>query len=202
MVATWLDSNRYQLKMSHKYIIGLDGGTQSSKVVIFDLEGNIVCIGKKSLKPLYMPKSGVAEHPNDDLWDSIVAASREAMMQFPGDPKTILGMGLCTIRCCRACLKDDGSLASPVQNWMDLRLARPYEHVDPEVCYVTTTSGYITHRFTGRFRDTAANYEGSWPIDKNTWQWSEDPTVLEVFNIPRENLFELKMPGRISRHHA
>ncbi|MGD8211349.1 MAG: FGGY family carbohydrate kinase, partial [Desulfobacterales bacterium] len=119
--------------MSKKYIIGLDGGSQSSKVVIFDLEGNTVCLGKRNLKPLYMPKPGVAEHPDDDLWDSIVAASREAMMQFPGDPKSILGIGLCTIRCCRACLKDDGSLASPVLNWMDLRLARPYEHVDPTV---------------------------------------------------------------------
>ena len=183
--------------MSKKYIIGLDGGSQSSKVVIFDLEGNIVCLGKRNLKPLYMPKSGVAEHPDDDLWGSIVAASREAMMQFPGDPKAILGIGLCTIRCCRACLKDDGSLASPVLNWMDLRLARPYEHVDPSVRYVTTTSGYITHRFAGSFKDTAANYEGMWPIDKDTWQWAEDPTVLKAFNIPKENLFELEMPGSI-----
>jgi len=183
--------------MSKQYIIGLDGGTQSSKVVVFDLEGNIVCEGKKSLQPLHMPKPGVAEHPDDDLWDSIVVASREAMAKFPGDPKNILGMGLCTIRCCRACLKDDGSLASPVLNWMDLRLARPYEHVDPKVRYVTTTSGYITHRFTGCFKDTAANLEGMWPIDKDTWQWSEDPTVLKTFNIPKENLFEIEMPGSI-----
>jgi sugar (pentulose or hexulose) kinase len=78
-----------------------------------------------------------------------------------------------------------------------LRLARSYEHTDPQVRYVTTTSGYITHRFTGQFKDTAANYEGMWPIDKDTWQWSEDPEVLEAFNIPRKNLFELEMPGSI-----
>ncbi len=183
--------------MKKQYVIGLDGGTQSTKVVIFDLEGNLVCQGKKELQAMHMPKPGVAEHPGDDLWDSIVAACREAMEHFSGDTRSILGMGLCTIRCCRACLKEDGGLASPVLNWMDLRLARPYEHKDPQVRYVTTTSGYITHRFTGQFKDTAANYEGMWPIDKDTWQWSQDPEVIKTFNVPMENLFKLEMPGAI-----
>ncbi len=31
------------------------------------------------------PQVGYAVHPDDDLWESIVAASREAMMKFPGD---------------------------------------------------------------------------------------------------------------------
>lgn len=183
--------------MKEKYLIGLDGGTQSTKVIIFDLQGNIVCEGKEPLKPMYMPRVGVAEHPDDDLWDSIVAASQKALEKFPGEPASIVGMGLCTIRCCRACLKADGSLASPVQNWMDLRLANPYAFDDPHVRYVTTTSGYITHRFTGCFRDTAANYEGMWPIDKDTWQWSEDPQILETFNVPRKNLLDLVNPGSI-----
>jgi sugar (pentulose or hexulose) kinase len=119
------------------------------------------------------------------------------MSRFSGDIKSILGIGLCTIRCCRACLKEDGRLASPVLSWMDLRLARPYEHENPLVRYVTTTSGYITHRFTGQFKDTAANYEGMWPIDKDTWQWSKDPDVLKTCNVPRNKLFKLEMPGTI-----
>ena len=32
--------------MSKKYIIGIDGGSQSTKVVMYDLEGNVVCEGK------------------------------------------------------------------------------------------------------------------------------------------------------------
>ena len=183
--------------MKNKYLIGLDGGTQSTKVIIFDLEGHVVCQGKQQLKPMYMPRPGKAEHPDDDLWDSIVAASHKALDRFPGDPGSIIGMGLCTIRCCRACLKKDGSLASPVLNWMDLRLASPYAFDDPQVRYVTTTSGYITHRFTDRFKDTAANYEGMWPIDKDTWQWSDDPRVLKTFNVPRPFLFDLVHPGSI-----
>ncbi|MBT8115565.1 MAG: sugar kinase [Arenicella sp.] len=180
-----------------KYFIGLDGGTQSTKVFIFDLQGNIVCQARQELQPLNMPEHGVAEHPDDDLWHSTVSACRSAMTKFPHNPQLIHGIGVCTIRCCRALLKADGSLAAPVLNWMDQRLSQPYSGGNPEVRYVTTSSGYITHRLTGHFKDTASNYEGMWPIDKNHWQWSTDPEVLANFNIPADQLFELAMPGEI-----
>ena len=183
--------------MSKKYIIGVDGGTQSSKVTIFDLEGRVVCEGKQSLKPMNLPMPGHVEHPDDDLWDSIVAACRQAISSFPGNVNDILGLGLCTIRFCRVLLKEDGSLAHPVLSWMDERVSRPYEHKEESVRYVTSSSGYITHRLTGRFVDTAASYQGQWPIDTDGWEWSGDAAVLKHYNLPREKLFELQMPGTI-----
>ena len=72
--------------MAGKYIIGVDGGSQSSKVVVFDFEGNVVCEGRQVLRPMSRPRNGIVEHPDDDLWDSITAASRQAMAAFPGDP--------------------------------------------------------------------------------------------------------------------
>jgi sugar (pentulose or hexulose) kinase len=57
----------------------------------------------------------------------------------------------------------------------------------------------MTHRFTGQFRDTAANnIEIQWPIDSDTWQWSDDPAVLEHWKIPREMLVELQLPGDVA----
>ena len=32
--------------MSEKYVIGIDEGSQSAKILIFDLKGNIVCEDK------------------------------------------------------------------------------------------------------------------------------------------------------------
>ncbi len=179
------------------YIIGVDGGSQSTKVVIFDTEGRVVAEGKKELRPNLLPAPGVVLHPDDDLWDTLVVACREALSRFPGRIPEILGMGLCTIRCCRTLLKADGRLAYPVMSWMDLRLSRPYEPEYPDVRYVTTTSGYLTHRLTGRTKDTAANYEGAWPIDKVAWQWSADPAVLKHYNVPRDMLFDLVNPGDV-----
>ncbi|MFT6407307.1 MAG: sugar (pentulose or hexulose) kinase [Arenicella sp.] len=181
--------------MTQKYVIGIDGGTQSSKVSIFDLNGVLVCCGVQKLRQIERLSSGAVIHPDDDVWDSIASACTQAMENFPYDPRDILGLGLCTIRCCRVLLNQDGELTTPVISWMDPRLSLPYQHLDQRVAYVTTTSGYIGHRLCGEFKDTAANYEGAWPIDKKTWQWSDDQDVIDEYNVPREMLFELLSPG-------
>src|SRR5215203_4298333 len=184
--------------MQGRYIIGVDNGSQSTKVVIYDLEGNPVAEGRQVLRAASRPRPGIVQHPGDDLWDSIVVASRRALAAFRGDPREIVGVGLCTIRCCKAFLKADGSLVEPVMSWMDARAYQPYLPADPAVARATTSSGYITHRFTGEFRDTAANsIRLQWPIDTDTWQWSNDAAVLQEFNLRRELLCELVLPGAL-----
>ena len=178
-----------------RYFIGIDNGSQSTKVTVFDDVGGIVCEGREALRPSDTPRPGVVEHPDDDLWTSIGVASRRAMAQFTGDPGDIVGVGLCTIRFCRALLRADGSLAQPVMSWMDARVSRPYDHADDAVRYVTTSSGYVSQRLTGQFKDTAANYQGMWPIDTTTWRWLTDDAELAKCGIPRKMLFELVLPG-------
>ncbi|MDH6121407.1 sugar (pentulose or hexulose) kinase [Kitasatospora sp. GAS204A] len=183
-----------------RYLIGIDNGSQSSKVTVFDELGNVVCEGRQALRPYDTPRPGVVEHPQDDLWDSIGEASRRAMAAFPGAPAEIVGVGLCTIRFCRALLLADGTLAGPVLSWMDERVSRPYEHTDPRVRHVTTSSGYLTRRMTGRCTDTAANYAGMWPIDSDTGRWTTDEAEFAEYGIPRELLFETVQPGEILGH--
>jgi len=151
-------------------LLAIDNGSQSSKVTIFDARGRALASASRRLKPYDTSVPGRAVHPGDDIWDSIQHACREVMAHFPGDPADIVAVGLCTIRFCRALLAADGSLAEPVLSWMDERVARPYEPVNPLVRYVTTSSGYITHRLTGQFTDTAANYEGVWSMGAALWE--------------------------------
>lgn len=183
--------------MSEKYIIGIDEGSQSAKITIFDLKGKIICEGREPLKPYDLPRPGYVEHPGDDWWEAICKASKKCMAKFEGDPKDIIGIGLCTIRCCRAYLKKDGSLAQPAMSWMDIRVSRPYEHTNPDVAWIVASSGYITNRMTGEFKDTIANYEYGWPVDVDQWKWSDDPEAYKATGMPREMLFELVMPGDI-----
>lgn len=183
--------------MSEKYIIGIDEGSQSAKILIFDLKGNIICEAKEALRPYHLPGPELVEHPDDDWWDAICAASRKCMDKFEGEKEDILGIGLCTIRYCRAYLKADGTLAQPALSWMDIRVSQPYKHTNEEIKYITASSGYITHRLTGEHKDTVANYEGMWPIDVDNWSWSEDPKAYEDTGMPREMLFDLVMPGEI-----
>ncbi len=164
---------------------------------MLDERGTVVCEGRHALRASYAPRPGVVEYPDDDVWVAIGEASRRAMEEFPGDIADIAGVGLCTIRFCRALLKSDGTLANPMISWMDERVSRPYEGSDPNVCYVTTSSGYITHRMTGEFKDTAANYAGVWPISRNRWEWLREDEGFSEYGIPREMLFELLMPGDV-----
>lgn len=112
-----------------------------------------------------------------------------------GDHSQIVGVGLCTIRFCRARLDADGLLVEPVLSWMDERVSKPYEPNDPRVAHVTTSSGYITGRLTGQLIDTRANYEGLWPIDQQTAEWSTDPARYEPTGMPRSLLLDLVSPG-------
>jgi sugar (pentulose or hexulose) kinase len=188
--------------MKKKYLMGVDVGTQSAKVVIFDLDGKVICEGKQQLRKLDIPAPLLAEHPDDDLWDALKVAFRRVMQRFAdhgGQPQDILSMGVCIIRCCRALLKENGELAYPVINWMDKRLNKPYEYIDAYrgVRYITTTSGYITHRLTGEFKDTCANYIGWWPMDNDTLNWSTDPQVWQSCNLTRDQVLDVVKPGEI-----
>ncbi len=183
--------------MENKYIIAIDGGTQSTKVAIFDLAGTEICSHTVKLRPIELYGDSRAEHPEDDLWDSLKEACQKMFKKFHGDRKDIVGVGLGSIRCCRALIREDGNLAAPVQSWMDLRLSRPYEHEDDSVRYVTTTTGYLTHRMTGETKDTRSNYVGPWPIDTATLEWHEDEEVFNSFTTPREMLFDLVDPSTV-----
>ena len=187
--------------MSQPLLVGIDCGSQSAKVVVADASGNVVASGQQLLRPNERPRHGVVVHPDDDLWDAICAASRLAMQRLGAagrSPSEIVGVGICPIRCCKAMLRADGSLYEPVISWMDDRAYQPYMPSDPECAIATTASGYIAHRCTGQLRDTAANnILLQWPIDSDTWQWSDDPQLYREFNVRRDQLVELQMPGDV-----
>ena len=114
-----------------RFVVGVDVGTQSAKVLIFAETGEVVAEGYQALQPLVIPAPNRAVHPDDDLWDSTVAAFQSAVHGFVRagyDTADIEAIGICIIRCCRVLLRADGSLAHPVINWMDERLDHPHVH--------------------------------------------------------------------------
>lgn len=183
--------------MEKKFIIAIDGGTQSTKVAIFDTLGTELCTHTVKLRPMVLYGDSRAEHPDDDLWDTLKEACHVVFEKFEGDKAEIIGVGLGSIRCCRTLLTKEGTLASPVQSWMDLRLSKPYEHESDDVRYVTTTTGYLTHRLTGETKDTRSNYVGPWPIDYETLDWIEDQGSFDAYTTPREMLFDLVDPATV-----
>lgn len=183
--------------MGDKYFVGVDSGSQSTKVYIINQKGEVICGASQSLRPMINRQVGWVEHPDDDLWDSLKIALRRLFKTFDGDLTDILGLGLCSIRCCRVFLKSDGSLAAPVMSWMDVRAYQTYED-ESGIAYTGSTSGYLTFRLTGELKDTIANaYQYQFPVDMETWRWSEESAHFGSFNIPRAKLLEMRLPGEV-----
>lgn len=177
------------------FVVAIDNGSQSTKVSVVDPDGRVHAAAQVPLAPATYPAPGHVVHPGDDVWESIARACAAALAAFDGDPSEIVAVGLCTIRFCRALLRADGTLAEPLLSWMDARVSAPYAHLSDDVRYLTTSSGYVTQRLTGERRDTAANYEGVWPIDHATWRWPADPAPYAATGMPRDMLFDLVDPG-------
>ncbi|MEB7754892.1 FGGY-family carbohydrate kinase [Staphylococcus pseudoxylosus] len=178
----------------NKYIIGIDGGTQSTKVSIFDVKGNPINSAQKQLKPLYTPDINIAEHPDDDLWETLKVVCKKVLDEFGGNTEDIIGVGLGSIRFCKVLLNSEGELVHPVINWMDKRVSQPIKKSEINYDYITTATGYLTIKLTNQFNDTIANYQGFWPIDSDEWSWSGS---FSDYGFNKNNLFDLKMPGEL-----
>ncbi|MCH1866056.1 FGGY-family carbohydrate kinase [Nocardioides sp. CFH 31398] len=136
-------------------VVGIDLGSQSAKVVVHDLAGGVVASAQRPLAPTVAPAPGQVEHPGDDLWDSLAAASTEAVAALGPRVADVRAVGLCGIRFCTALLRADGSLAAPVRSWMDVRGA---DDPPPGTVHVVASSAYLTARLTGVVRDSTAAY--------------------------------------------
>ena len=64
--------------MTHPYLIGIDCGTQSAKVAVYDATARSSRRARQALQPMSRPRHGVAVHPGEDVWDCVAAASRAA----------------------------------------------------------------------------------------------------------------------------
>ncbi len=181
--------------MTTPLLLAIDNGSQSTKVLAVEPDGHVVASARRPLRPYDLSVPGHVVHPGDDVWESIAAACRDIVGQLGSDASRIAAVGLCTIRFCRAYLDRAGHLVEPLLSWMDARVSRPFDAADSRVAYVTTSSGYITHRLTGRFVDTRANYQGLWPIDVTTGEWSSDDTAYAETGMPRSRLVALVSPG-------
>ena len=182
---------------SERFVLAIDNGSQSTKVMIVDEWGNVHASAQQRLRPYDTHIRGQVVHPDDDLWESIASTCRAALAAFEGDASKIAGVGLCTIRFCRALLDIDGRLVEPVMSWMDARVSSAHVPGDERVARITTSSGYITGRLTGAFRDTVANYQGVWPIDVVRRAWSLDDADYTSTGIRKDQLAELVEPGEL-----
>ncbi|MFL5701900.1 MAG: ribulokinase [Ktedonobacteraceae bacterium] len=107
---------------SSPYFMGIDGGTESVRVGIFDREGTPIAFAGHAYA-LKHPRPGWAEQDPDEWWSSLVAAVREAMSKSGARPEEIAGISLDCTTCTVVALDEHDRVLRPAIIWMDIRAA-------------------------------------------------------------------------------
>lgn len=210
-----------------KYLVGIDSGTQSTRVILYDTHGKLVAKGAAKHPALINEHVGWAEHGEMDTWNALCQASQQALAKFPGDLKDIVGIGICSQRAVTYTLDKEGNQLQRPISWMDQRMATELlaqlQNEPPAVKFRAisskanwtkfnrpqiyektakwlTNSGYLTYRLTGKFADTAANQLGGAPIDNETWGPSKDQSLYDLIGIRPDQFAELYKPGEVMGH--
>ncbi len=214
--------------MDKKYVVGIDSGTQSTRVIIFDTRGQKVCMGTAAHPPLIAEKAGYAVHDYDDLWNGLCHACDDLFSKFKGDVHEIAAIGLSGQRVTFLSERITASFAGPSAGWIcgwrenAGHLPPSTEEMDPWCDYLRnysrmnwmktnspvlagkihkylTAPGYMGYQLFGGYVDTLANNLGM-PVDREQWALYEDDEVFEKMGLKRSQLARFVEPGQVMGH--
>ncbi len=105
---------------SGPYVMGIDYGTESCRVGIFDLAGSPIAFAATTYKTTH-PAPGWAEQSPDDWWDALIASAHTVMQRSGLQPYEIAGISYdATTMTVVSLDKNGGALRNAVM-WMDVR---------------------------------------------------------------------------------
>ena len=107
--------------MTKEQLLAIDVGTQSTRALIFDLQGNLLFKAQVRLPEYSAPKPGWAEMEPKLFWESLCQACQE-LWAMPGvDKAQIAGVAITTQRNVLINLDQNGQPLRPAIHWSDQR---------------------------------------------------------------------------------
>lgn len=111
-----------------KYFMGIDAGTGSLRVAIFDEKGHMTAYDVKEY-PSYFPKSGWAEQDDKDWWKALKAAIPACLRKSGVKPDEIVGISCDGTSSTTIFLDKEGnSVRTPIL-WMDVRASEEAQSI-------------------------------------------------------------------------
>jgi glycerol kinase len=104
-----------------KYAAAIDQGTTSTRFMVFDHAGKVVCFDQKEHKQIY-PEPGWVEHSPDEIWERTQSVIKGALQKGNIDPKDIAAVGITNQR--ETTVVWDKKTGKPYYNaivWQDTR---------------------------------------------------------------------------------
>ena len=145
------------------YVIGIDGGTESIRIGLFDLQGNLL-LSRSSAYDTQHPQSGWAEQYPEAWWDALKEAMAELLGNAKVDPDEIKGICADTTCCTVVFLDQD---MKPLRNallWMDVRAAKEARFI--------AESGHSALKYNGY-----GNVSAEWMPCKALWIKRNEPDI-------------------------
>ena len=175
------------------HVIGVDAGTESCRVAIFDLHGESpgIPISQCAVKyTTHFPQPGYAEQKPDDWWDSFATACKQAIAESKIDIETIHAISVDTTACSVVALDKN---MQPLRNcllWMDTRSAKQCDEIlikgkgDPALRVNNHGDGPLS---------------AEWMIPKALWIKQNEPSLWNKIHIlcEKQDYFNYKMTDRV-----
>lgn len=76
-----------------KYLLAIDQGTTSSRAVVYDAELRMKSVAQKEFRQSF-PRPGWVEHDANEIWQSVLQTSREAIARAGVAPSDIASIGI------------------------------------------------------------------------------------------------------------
>lgn len=79
--------------MAKKYVAAIDQGTTSTRFIVFDRQGQIICSNQQEHQQIY-PQPGWVEHNPEEIWQRTQSVIKNALEIGNIDPKDIAALGI------------------------------------------------------------------------------------------------------------
>ncbi len=102
------------------YLLGIDIGTSSCKIVLFDRDGNVKATETGEYK-VYYPNEGWAEQDPDEWWNAVCESTKKVIEKSGIDPSDIAGVGTDGQSWSAIAIDSEGRSLIRTPIWMDTR---------------------------------------------------------------------------------
>ncbi|KAF8062764.1 ribulose-phosphate 3-epimerase [Scenedesmus sp. PABB004] len=154
--------------MAPRYVIGVDGGTESLRAGVFDASGRPLAFAAAPYATTF-PHPGWAEQAPADWWAALGTAVRAAVAEAKVAPGDIAALCVDTTNCTVVALDAGGQALRPALLWMDMRSAAQADQV------AATRDAALRVNSGG-----AGPVSAEWMIPKALWLAQQEPATYEA----------------------
>lgn len=149
------------------YVIGVDGGTESIRAFVFDLDGRPLASVATPYKTDF-PNPSWAEQNPEDWWAAMGQSVKGAVAKAGVKTTDIIGLSVDTTCCSVVALDKQGVPLRPCMIWMDVRSSQEADEI------AATKDAYLRVNGGG-----AGPVSAEWMIPKSLWMKRHQPEIFK-----------------------